>query len=177
MVIVESLAHSKAKSPAQLIHRELSLRPASDRTMYAGVALSDREWKLELWVFFKSSVDEHGTLTHLEGIQDEDFATRRQSQRSVSWNADSGFLESNGSNLNLFPVGIISPELQETFLTNELRFQVIAAVAQKDWKVLYWLRQHDVRISRQYTAAIGRMIWLPAVLPAIPFDEQPPGED
>ena len=95
---------------------------------------------------------------------------RHQTQCAVSYDVDTGFLRSNDANLNLFPVGIINPELQETFLTNELRVQVIAGIAQKNWRALYWLRQHGVRISRQYIVAIGRMIWLPAALPAIPFE-------
>lgn len=139
--------------------------------MYAGVAINlAGEWNLELWVYFKSPVDEQSMLIQLEGIQDGDFATRKQTQCGVSFDAQPGFLRSNDADLNLFPLGIISPELQETFLTNELRLQIIAGIAQKNWGALYWLRKHGVRISRQYMKTIGRMIWCPAALAAIPFE-------
>jgi hypothetical protein len=165
------MAQPPANAQKYIIHEQWLLRPPTDRVMYVGLAIGrEGEWKLELWIYFKSPENEQSILIHLAGIQDGDFATRIQTQRGVSYEVDTGFLASNNAYLNIFPVGIISPELQETFLTNDLRLQVIAGIAQKNWRALYWLRQHGVRISRQYMTAIGNMVWLTASLPAVPFE-------
>jgi hypothetical protein len=123
------MSQGTANPQTYLIHRELLLRPPSDRAMYEGVTIERAgEWNLELWMYFKSPLDEHGLLMQLEGVQDGDSAMRKQTQHGVSHDAETGFLNSNDADLNLFPVGTISPELQETFLTNELRLQVIAVI-------------------------------------------------
>lgn len=149
-----------------LIFKEVNLRPRAELFAYAGVALDNNEWKLDLWLSYLDH------FVRFEGILDHDFGYEIPYQDSVNWDSDTGYIDRQHLHISPFPVGEISPGLMETFLIQELRSEILDAVEQKDWKVLAWLKQHGVTISRQSLIAPGDLQWVPAVLPAIPFEEK-----
>ena len=110
-------------------------------------------------------------MIHFGGIENQDFQHREQNQTDASWNSETGFIQRQGSNISLFPVGEISPELKETFLIKEFRSEILDAIQQKNWKALHWLKQHGVAISRSTVINLGSARPELAFLPAIPFEQ------
>jgi hypothetical protein len=164
------MPETTAKSPTQLLDRQLLLQPPSTRQMYSAVTISTKgKWDFELWVRYKSPHQGMDLLSQFEGADSEDLVLKRQTQGTVDWDEDSGFLKLDAQNVNMFPLGTVKPELQEAFLIDGFRHKILDGIGRNDWEALYWLRRHGVRISRQYIEGTGRSVWLPVTLPAIPF--------